>query len=72
VLRRETVISRKTVQKHMREMGIAGISPGPNLSKRNPEHNVYPYLLRNVTCSHPIHVLGYRHTCTCAHSEGVT
>jgi len=42
-------------------MGIAGISPGPNLSKRNPEYNVYPYLLRNVTCSHPIHVLGYRY-----------
>jgi putative transposase len=31
----------------MREMAIAGISPGPNLSKRNLEHKVYPYLLRN-------------------------
>lgn len=28
------VISRKTVQRHMREMQIAGTSPVPNLSKR--------------------------------------
>jgi len=40
-------INRKTVQRHMREMAIEGISPGPNLSKRNQEHKVYPYLLRN-------------------------
>lgn len=58
VLRREMVITRKTVQKHMREMGIAGICPGPNLSQRNPAHKIYPYLLRNVTSSHPNHVWG--------------
>jgi putative transposase len=38
----QLVVNRKAVQRHMREMGIAGISPGPNLSKRNPEHRVYP------------------------------
>jgi len=32
------LISRPTVQRYMREMGIAGISPGPNLSKCNLEH----------------------------------
>lgn len=58
VLRRERVITRKTVQKHMREMGIAGICPGPNLSKRNPAHKIYPYLLRNVTSRHPNHIWG--------------
>jgi putative transposase len=42
----------------MKEMGIAGICPGPNLSKRNTEHRVYPYLLRGVTASHPNHVWG--------------
>ena len=42
----------------MREMGIAGICPGPNLSKRNTEHRIYPYLLRNVTIDHPNHVWG--------------
>jgi putative transposase len=30
-------INRKTVQRHMREMGIAGIAPGPNLSQRHKE-----------------------------------
>jgi putative transposase len=50
------VVNRKAVQRHMREMGIAGISPGPTLSKRNPEHRVYPYLLRGVTAAHPNHV----------------
>jgi putative transposase len=50
------VVNRKAVQRHMREMGIAGISPGPNLSRRNPEHRVYPYLLREVTAAYPNHV----------------
>lgn len=51
-------ISRPTVQKYMREMGIAGIAPGPNLSKRNPEHKIYPYLLRGLIIQHPNHVWG--------------
>ncbi|MCO5209317.1 MAG: DDE-type integrase/transposase/recombinase [Caldilinea sp.] len=51
-------ISRKTVQRHMQEMGIAGISPGPNLSRRRKEHVVYPYLLRGVTSSRPNQVWG--------------
>lgn len=51
-------VSRPTVQKYMREMGIAAISPRPNLSRRNHEHKVYPYLLRGVTASHPNHIWG--------------
>lgn len=51
-------INRKRVQRCMREMGIAGICPGPNLSKRNLEHRVYPYLLRHVTPNRPNHVWG--------------
>lgn len=51
-------INRKRVQRYMREMGIAGIYPGPNLSKRNTEHRVYPYLLRNVTSNYPNHIWG--------------
>jgi putative transposase len=58
-LRREgEVINRKAVQRHMREMGIMGICPGPNLSRRNQEHRVYPYLLRQVTAAYPNHVWG--------------
>lgn len=52
------VVNRKAVQRHMREMGIHGICPGPNLSKRDSEHRVYPYLLRGVTADHPNHVWG--------------
>lgn len=44
-------INRHTVQRYMREMGLEAIAPGPNLSKRNLAHKVYPYLLRGVTAS---------------------
>jgi putative transposase len=58
-LRNEGIlISRPTVQRYMREMEIAGISPGPNLSKRSLEHKVYPYLLRGLEISHPNQVWG--------------
>jgi len=58
-LRREgQTINRKAVQRHMREMGIAGICPSPNLSQRNLEHRVYPYLLRQVTAAYPNHIWG--------------
>ena len=58
VLRHEMQISRPTVQRYMRQMDIAGICPGPNLSKRNAEHKLYPYLLRNVRITCPNHVWG--------------
>lgn len=51
-------INRKRVQRYMREMGIAGVAPGPNLSRRLTEHRVYPYLLRGVTAEYPHHVWG--------------
>ena len=42
------VVNRKRVQRMMREMGLAGMAPGPNTSRAHPEHKVYPYLLRGV------------------------
>jgi putative transposase len=51
-------LNRKLVQRHMREMGIAGIVPGPNTSKQAAEHRVFPYLLRHITASHPNHIFG--------------
>jgi putative transposase len=51
-------VARETVQRYMREMGITAIYPGPNLSRRHPEHRVYPYLLHNVTAAYPNHVWG--------------
>jgi putative transposase len=56
--REEWQVNRKAVQRHMREMGISGICPGPNLSRRNAEHSVYPYLLRNLTVERPNQVWG--------------
>jgi putative transposase len=58
VLRRDEhlIVNRKAVQRHMREMGIAGIHPGPRLSQRQPGHKVYPYLLRGVTAAAPNHI----------------
>lgn len=52
------VINRKTVQRHMREMGIVAIYPGPNLSRRQHKEHVFPYLLRNLTIREPNHVWG--------------
>lgn len=51
-------LNRKAVQRHMREMGIAGITPGPNLSKRRSVHQVYPYLLRGLVIDGPNQVWG--------------
>lgn len=42
----------------MREMGIAAIYPGPNLSRRNLQHRIYPYLLRGVKAEYPNQVWG--------------
>lgn len=48
VLRPEFVVNRKAVQRHMREMGLAAMVPGPHLSKLHPDHQIYPYLLRHL------------------------
>ena len=46
-------ISRKRVQRLMRRLGLAGMAPGPNTSRRHPQHAVYPYLLRGVEVVRP-------------------
>jgi putative transposase len=58
LLRPEFGVSRPTVQAYMREMGIFAVVPGPNTSQLAPEHQIYPYLLRNVTAEHPNHIWG--------------
>jgi putative transposase len=42
----------------MQEMGIAGICPSPNLSRRNLENKIYPYLLRGLRIERVNHVWG--------------
>jgi putative transposase len=46
-------INRKRTRRYMREMGIHGICPGPNLSKRLHNKYVYPYLLRGLNINRP-------------------
>ena len=50
VLRREGwAVNRKRVRRLMRLMGLQAIYQKPNTSRAQPEHRVYPYLLRGLT-----------------------
>ena len=46
-------VNRKKVKRLMRKMLLMPIYPKPNLSKRNQEHKIYPYLLRNLNIVRP-------------------
>ncbi len=52
------VVNKKRVLRLMRRMGIAGLCPGPNMSKRNHQHHTYPYLLRGIKAERPDHIWG--------------
>lgn len=41
-------INRKRVQRLMRLMGLEAIYPKPNLSRPHPDHEIFPYLLKNL------------------------
>ncbi len=45
--------NRKRIQRVMRRMGLTAIYPKPNLSKRDAERRIYPYLLRNLAITRP-------------------
>jgi putative transposase len=49
-------VNRKRIQRLSRKMGIQTIFPKRNLSKRNHEHSIFPYLLRGVQILEPNHV----------------
>lgn len=42
-------VNRKRVRKLMGIMGLEAIHPGPRTTARDPDHKVYPYLLRGLT-----------------------
>jgi putative transposase len=46
-------VSRKRVRRLMRLMGLKAIYQAPKTSLPHPEHKVYPYLLKELTISHP-------------------
>jgi putative transposase len=51
-------VNRKQVQRHMREMGIEGIAPKPNLSLAKLGQQVFPYLLKGLRIDKPNQVWG--------------
>lgn len=42
------LINIKRVKRLMKKMGIIAIYPGPNISKRNQQHKIYPYLIKGL------------------------
>ena len=46
-------VNRKRVQRLMRILGLIAMVPGPNTSKKHPEHTVYSYLLRGLRVVRP-------------------
>lgn len=46
-------VNRKRVQRLMVSAGIQAIYPGPNTSRRNQQHAVYPYLLKDTVIAAP-------------------
>lgn len=46
-------VGRKRVRRLMRLMGLSAIYQKPRTSIPNPEHKIYPYLLRNLAITRP-------------------
>lgn len=49
----EHPINVKRVRRLMRLMGLEAVGPKPNLSKPQPGHTIYPYLLRGLVIERP-------------------
>lgn len=48
--------NRKRIQRLMRSMGLQAIYRKPRTTQASAAHKKYPYLLRNLTITHPNHV----------------
>lgn len=56
-LRREGhVVGRKRIRRLMAKMGLAPIYQRPRTTVPNPEHRIFPYLLRELAIERPDHV----------------
>lgn len=55
---RKEAINHKCVARYMREMGLQAIYPGPKTSTPNSQHKIFPYLLKDITATHPNHIWG--------------
>ena len=49
----ELGVNRKRMQRLMRLMGLEAIYPKPRTTRRDTEHKIYPYLLRNLEITRP-------------------
>jgi putative transposase len=49
-------VNEKRVRRLLRKMGILAIYPKKKLSKSNPNHKKYPYLLKDLDITEPNHV----------------
>ena len=47
---------RHRVRRLMGIMGLQAIYKGPNISKKHPQHKIWPYLLRKLAITRPNHV----------------
>ena len=41
-------VNEKRVRRLLRQMGLEAVYPKPNLSRKHPDHKVFPYLLRGL------------------------
>ncbi len=46
-------VNPKRVRRLLRKMGLEAVYQKPKLSKKHPEHKIYPYLLRNLDITRP-------------------
>lgn len=50
---KEEKVNHKRVQRLMRLMGLETLYPKKNLSKKNTQHKIYPYLLKGLKINKP-------------------
>jgi putative transposase len=51
--RRGEQVNPKRVRRLLRKMGLEAVYQKPRLSRKHPEHKIYPYLLRNLDITRP-------------------
>ena len=54
--RQDHPVGRKRIRRLMRKMGLSAIYQEPRTSQPHPEHQIYPYLLRDLTIERVNHV----------------
>ena len=54
----QETVGRDHVRRLMSILSLQAIYPGPKTSQPSPNHQVYPYLLRNIVAAYPNHIWG--------------